>query len=48
MSIFDITIKHEGKKIQKAKLDDLDDFDPILDGLKEKFGGTKKKWPRFK
>lgn len=39
MSIFDITIKHEGKKVQKAKLNNLDDFDPILDGLKEKFGG---------
>lgn len=42
MSIFDIIVKHEGKKVQKVKVDDLDDFDPILQGLKEKFGGKPK------
>jgi len=38
---FDFTIKHDGKKVQKAKVNDLSDFDPILDGLKEKFGFRK-------
>lgn len=38
---FDFTIKHEGKKVQKAKVEDLSEFDPILDGLKEKFGFRK-------
>jgi len=37
---FDFIIKHEGRKVQKAKVEDLDDFDFILNGLKEKFGGT--------
>lgn len=36
--MFDFIIKHEGRKIQKAKVEDLDDFDPIMKGLKEKFG----------
>lgn len=44
---FDFIIKHEGKKVQKAKVDDLDDFDPILDGLKEKFGSEKKRRRRL-
>lgn len=46
---FNIIIKHEGKKVQKATVEELDDFDPIMDGLKEKFGSRKKrgKWPRF-
>lgn len=35
---FDFIIKHEGRKVQKAKVKDLNDFDSILDGLKEKFG----------
>jgi len=39
---FDFIIRHDGKKVQKAKIEDLDDFDPILDGLKEKFGGSRK------
>ena len=40
---FDFTIKHDGRKVQKAKVQDLDDFDEILDGLKEKFGGNKRR-----
>lgn len=39
---FDFIIKHDGKKVQKAKVNDLSDFDPILAGLKEKFGYRKK------
>jgi hypothetical protein len=39
---FDLKIKHDGQLIQKAKVQELDDFDPILDGLKEKFGSNKK------
>lgn len=41
--MFDIKIKHDGKAIQKAKFDDIDDLDPIVDGLKEKFGSNKRK-----
>lgn len=37
---FDMKIKHEGRVVQKAKVDDIDDFDPIMDGLKEKFGSN--------
>jgi len=39
---FDIKIKFEDKVVQKSKIEDLDQFDSILDGLKEKFGGKKK------
>ena len=39
---FDFIIRHEGKKVQKAKVDDLSELDPIIDGLKEKFGSHKK------
>jgi len=38
---FDFIIKHDGMKVQKAKVEDLNDFDSILDGLKEKFAGNK-------
>jgi len=41
--VFDFIIKHDGRKVQKAKIDDLSDFDPILDGLKEKFGSKRGK-----
>ena len=44
---FDLIVKHDGRKIQKAKVEDIDDFDPILDGLKEKFGSEKIKRRRF-
>ena len=40
---FDFIIKHDGRKVQKAKVQELDDFDPILDGLKEKFGSDPKR-----
>lgn len=40
---FDFIIKHDGRKIQKSKVQDIDDFDPILDGLKEKFGSDKRR-----
>lgn len=40
---FDIKIKHEGRMIQKAKVQDIEDFDPIIDGLKEKFGSDKRR-----
>jgi len=40
---FDIKIKFENRVIQKSKIEDLDQFDNILDGLKEKFGGKKRK-----
>ena len=36
---FDIKIKFEDRVVQKSKIRDLDQFDSILDGLKEKFGG---------
>lgn len=39
---FDMKIKFEGKVIQKAKVDDIEDFDPVMDGLKEKFGSGHK------
>jgi len=39
---FEFIIKNDGRKVQKAKIQDLDDFDPILNGLKEKFGGTQR------
>jgi len=44
--VFDFIIKHDGIKIQKSKIRDLEDFDPILDGLKEKFGSDRKKYRR--
>lgn len=40
---FNIKIKHEGRVIQKAKVEEIDDFDPIMDGLKEKFGSKNKR-----
>lgn len=40
---FDFKVKHEGRLIQKAKVQDIDDFDTILDGLKEKFGSNKRR-----
>lgn len=40
---FSMTIKHEGKKIQKAKVQRIEDFDPIIDGLKEKFGSRQRR-----
>lgn len=40
---FDFIIRHDGRRVQKAKVDRLDDFEPILDGLKEKFGDGEKK-----
>lgn len=36
---FDLIIRHDGRKVQKAKVEDINDFEPIFDGLKEKFGG---------
>lgn len=39
---FDMKIKYEGKVIQKAKVDNIDDFDPVMDGLKQKFGSDHK------
>lgn len=38
---FDLIIKHDGMKVQKATVEDLDDFEPIMKGLKEKFGSRK-------
>lgn len=43
---FDFTIKQDGRKIQKVKFEDIDDLDPIVDGLKEKFGSDKRKHRR--
>lgn len=40
---FDFIIRHEGRKVQKAHVEDIEDFDPILDGLKEKFGSDKQR-----
>lgn len=40
---FEFIIKHDGKKVQKAKVEDLSDFEPVMDGLKEKFGFRKAK-----
>ena len=40
---FQMIIKHDGKKVQKAKVEDLSEFDAIMDGLKEKFGFRKPK-----
>ena len=39
---FDIKIKHEGRLIQKSKVRAIEDFDIVLDGLKEKFGCKQK------
>ena len=38
---FEFIVKHDGRKVQKAKVEDLTDFDPVMDGLKEKFGFKK-------
>lgn len=40
---FDMKIKFDGRIIQKAKVQEIDDLDPIMDGLKEKFGRDEKK-----
>lgn len=40
---FQFIIKYDGKKVQKANVEDLNDFDPIMEGLKEKFGFRKTK-----
>ena len=42
----EFTVKQDGRKIQKATVEDIDDFDPILDGLKEKFGSDKRRGRR--
>lgn len=39
---FDIKIRYEGKTIQKAKVNDIEDFDSVMDGLKQKFGSEHK------
>ena len=39
---FKLQIKFDDKTITKAKSNNLDDFDSILDGLKEKFGQKKR------
>lgn len=39
---FEFIIKHDGRKVQKAKVEDLSDFEPVMDGLKEKFGFRRK------
>lgn len=44
--VFEFIIKHDGRKVQKSKVQDLSDFDPIMDGLKEKFGSRKQKGMR--
>lgn len=43
---FDMKIKFDGKLIQKAKVENIDDLDPIIDGLKEKFGSDEKRRSR--
>lgn len=40
---FEFIVKNDGRKVQKTKCKDIDDFDPILDGLKEKFGSNKRR-----
>lgn len=40
---FKFKVKFEDRTIQKAEVQELEDFDPILDGLKEKFGYGKKR-----
>lgn len=40
---FEFIVKHEGKKVQRSKVKDLTDFDPVLEGLKEKFGFKKER-----
>lgn len=40
---FDMRIKFDGKVVQRAKVNDIDDLDPVIDGLKEKFGSDKKR-----
>ena len=40
---FEFIVKHDGKKVQQAKVQDLSDFEPVMDGLKEKFGFRKNK-----
>lgn len=40
---FEFIIKHDGRKVQKAKVEDLSEFEPVMDGLKEKFGSRPKR-----
>lgn len=40
---FDMKIKFDGKVVQKAKVEDIEDLEPFIDGLKEKFGSDHKK-----
>ena len=42
---FKIKIYQDEKPIAKAKRERLEDFDKIIDGLKEKMNGSKK--PRY-
>ena len=41
MSIFKFSIKFEDKEIMKAKLNKIEDIDPIIEQLKIKFNGRK-------
>jgi len=39
MSVFEFNVKFEKKSVMKAKINDLDEIEPIVDKLKEKFNG---------
>lgn len=40
---FSMKIKFDGKLLQKAKSEKIEDLEDILTGLKDKFGNNKKK-----
>ena len=43
MSNFKLKIEFEGKKLVEKKGENISDFDNIMDGLREKFDGHKRK-----
>jgi len=40
---FDMKIKFDGRTIQKAKAQNIEDLEPVIKGLKDKFGSSKRR-----